>query len=337
MIRWKHALAWLLLAASAAAQSPTAADRREFVEPHMGTLFRIVLYATDANAARAAARAAFDSIAALNRALSDYDPTSELSRLGQQPPHTAVPLSPELFDILQRSQVLAEKTHGAFDVTLGPTIRLWRESRRTQKLPTDSARSAALQACGFAHLRLDPTARTATLLRPGMALDLGGIAKGYAADEALAVLERHGFTHAMVAASGDLALGDAPPGKSGWTVELAPFGATTGTVLVANAAVSTSADTAQFVEIGGTRYSHIVDPKTGLGLTKSTAVTVITRHATLSDGLATACSVLDLADAKNLVETWLESVRVIVHQRNADGSVQSTTFGRAPAGLFSPP
>ena len=337
MIRWKHALAWLLLAASAAAQRPTAADRREFVEPHMGTLFRIVLYATDATAAKGAALAAFDRIAALNRALSDYDPTSELSRLSQQPPHTAVPLSPELFDILQRSQVLAEKTHGAFDITLGPVIRLWRESRRTQKLPTDSARAAALQASGFAHLRLDPTTRTATLLRPDMALDLGGIAKGYAADEALAVLARQGFTQAMVAASGDLALGDPPPGKSAWTVELAPFGATAGTVLVANAAVSTSAYTAQFVEIGGTRYSHIVDPKTGLGLTKSAAVTVITRRATLSDGLATACNVLRLAEAKTLVETWPESVRLIVHQRNADGSVQSTTSGRAPAGLLSPP
>lgn len=336
MIRWKHALAWLLLAATAAAQSP-ADERREFVEPHMGTLFRIVLYAADANAAKAAARAAFDRIAALNRTMSDYDPASELSRLSQHPPQLAVPLSPDLLDILQRSQILAEKTHGAFDVTLGPVIRLWRETRRTGQLPPDAARAAALQASGFAHLRLDPAARTATLLCPGMALDLGGIAKGYAADAALAVLARHGFTHAMVAASGDLALGDPPPGKAGWTVELAPFGATTGTVLATNAAVSTSADTAQFVELGGARYSHIVDPRTGLGLTQSAAVTVITRHATLSDGLATACSVLGLADAKNLAETWPESVRVIVHQRNADGSVQSTSFGRAPAGLLSPP
>jgi len=110
VIRWKHALAWLLLAASAAAQSPTAADRREFVEPHVGTRgFESCSTPADATAAKLAARAAFNRIAALNRAMSDYDPASELSRLGQQPLHTAVPLSPELFDILRRSQIVAEK------------------------------------------------------------------------------------------------------------------------------------------------------------------------------------------------------------------------------------
>jgi len=337
---WQHAAAGLLGFIVAASPNFAAPERLEYIEPHMGTLFRIVLYPPDPAVAKAAARAAFDRIAALNRIMSDYDPSSELMRLCAQPPATPVPVSAELFDILQRSQAIAEKTHGAFDVTLGPVIRLWRETRRTHALPTDAARTAAQQASGFQHLRLDPGARTVTLLRPHMALDLGGIAKGYAAEAALAVLAQRGIPSAMVAASGDLALGDAPPGKPGWQIELNPFGSTSGqplTLIVAHAGVSTSGDAEQFITLGGVRYSHIVDPATGLGLTRPTAVTVVTQHATLADALATTCSVLAPAAAQQLADHSAESVRVIVHQRNADGSTQSTAFGHAPAGLISTP
>ncbi len=340
MTGWKLAAACLAFFAISHAPALAVQERYEFVEPHMGTLFRIVLYAPDPASAKVAARTAFDRISALNRIMSDYDPASELMRLCRAPTGTAVPVSAELFDILQRSQLLAEKTHGTFDVTLGPVIRLWRESRRTHALPTAEVLTAAQHASGFAHLHLDSTARTVTLLRPGMLLDLGGIAKGYAADEALSILSQCGFPCAMVAASGDLAFGDAPPGKPGWNVEIMPFGEAAGaplTLVLANSAVSTSGDTEQFVEIGGVRYSHIVDPATGLGLTKSIAVTVVARHATLTDGLDNTCSVLDSAAAQRLAETWPESVRVIIHQRNADGSLARTTFGRAPAGLISPP
>ena len=337
---WKHAAVGLLGFIVTASSNFAAPERLEYIEPHMGTLFRIVLYPSDPALAKAAARAAFDRIAALNRIMSDYDSSSELMRLCAQPPNTAVAVSSELFDILQLSQAIAEKTHGAFDVTLGPVISLWRETRRTHALPTEAARTAALHASGFRHLRLDPLTRTVTLLRPNMALDLGGIAKGYAAEAALSVLAQHGITSAMVAASGDLALGDPPPGKTGWKIELNPFGSTTGTpliLIVAHAGVSTSGDTEQFVTLGGVRYSHIVDPATGLGLTRPTAVTVVAPHATLADALATACSVLVPAAAQQLADDSTESVRVIVHQRNADGSTRSASFGHAPAGLIFTP
>lgn len=337
---WKNAAVGLLGLIVAAAPNFAAPERLEYIEPHMGTLFRIVLYPPDPAVAKVAARAAFDRIAALNRIMSDYDPTSELMRLCAQPPAVPVPVSAELFDILQRSQAVAEQTHGAFDVTLGPVIRLWRESRRTRALPSDVARTAALKASGYNYLRLDPGARTVTLLRPHMSLDLGGIAKGYAAAAALAVLRQHGIPCAMVAASGDLALGDPPPGKPGWQIVLDPFGSNIGkplTLIVAHAGVSTSGDNEQFVTLGGVRYSHIVDPATGLGLTRPTAVTVVAPHATLADALATACSVLTPTAAQALADHSAESIRVIVHQRNADGSTQSTAFGHAPVGLISTP
>ena len=337
---WKNAAAGLLGFIVAATPTFAAPERLEFIEPHMGTLFRIVIYPPDLAAAKTAARAAFERIAELNRIMSDYDPNSELMRLCAQAPGTPVPVSAELFDILERSQEVAEKTHGAFDVTLGPVIRLWRETRRTHALPSAAARIAAQKATGFKHLRLDPRGRTVTLLYPHMSLDLGGIAKGYAAEAALTVLKHYGIPCAMVAASGDLAVGDPPPGKPGWQIELNPFGSNPGaplTLIIAHAGISTSGDTEQFVTIGGVRYSHIIDPSTGLGLTRPTAVTVVTAHATLADALATACSVLDPASAQLLADNLDESVRVIVHQRNADGSTHHTSFGRAPAGLISTP
>lgn len=324
--------------ASAPSASGTAGTPRrlEFVAPHMGTLFRIVLFAADETDARAAATAAFARVGELNRLMSDYDPQSELMRLERQPAGTAVVVSAELFDVLQRSQRLAAASDGAFDVTLGPVVRLWREARRTRRRPTDSERDAARRTVGHEKLRLDPAKRTVTLLAPGMQLDLGGIAKGFAADEALAVLHRLGFAQAMVAASGDLALGDAPPGAPGWKVEIAPFKQPLPEPLVlvaANVGISTSGDTEQFVEIGGVRYSHIVDPATALGLTAPVAVTVIARNAAQADSLATAGSVLAIHSREKLADCLGDSARALVFRRDESGRIQRTSYGSSPPGL----
>ena len=341
---WFRAVALLIgfafLVTTGRTASAAQLERFEFVEPHMGTLFQIVLFAPELPAAKVAAQAAFTRIEELNRIMSDYAPNSELNRLCQQPAGTTVPVSAELFDILQRSQVLAAKTAGAFDVTIGPAVKLWRQSRRDKKLPTAEQRLNAKKAYGFEKLRLDPAKRTATLLVPNMSLDLGGIAKGYAADVALAVIARHGFDCAMVAASGDLAFGAPPPGKPGWNVKLAPFGedaSQTLTIVVAHVGVSTSGAAEQFVEIGGVRYSHIIDPTTGLGLTTGIAATVIAPSATLSDGLDNACCTMPAELTKNVVDHWDESIRVIIYHRNADGSLRTEAFGTPPAGLLSSP
>lgn len=332
----------LIASAAARAESPAGPppiatlSRFEFVAPHMGTLFRIVLFAPGATEAQDAARAAFARIAELNRIFSDYLPDSEVRQLEQMLPGTAGGVSPELFDLLQRSRQLAADSHGAFDVTLGPVVRLWREARKTHRLPTPAQRAAALDATGHAKLRLNPADRSVTLLAPGMQFDFGGIAKGLAADEALAVLARHGLTHAMVSASGDLALGDAPPGSPGWRIELAPFGQPSpnpNLVIAANVGISTSGDTEQFVEIDGVRYSHIVDPATGLGLTHSVAVTVIARSATQSDSLATACSVLAITGEDKITACLGNSARAIVLRRDECGRIQRSAYGSAPPGL----
>jgi thiamine biosynthesis lipoprotein len=262
----------------------------------MGTLFRITLYAPDQDTAHAGFRAAFARVGELDEILSDYKPNSELMRLCRVEAGRPVRVSSELFTVLAASQDLASQTDGAFDVTLGPVIRLWRQARKEKRLPARVEIAAALGRCGYKKLKLDAGTQTVSLASPEMLLDLGGIAKGYAADEALRVLRTHGLPRALVAASGDLSIGDAPPSKHGWRVGVdsldAPSSNFTRVLTLNNAAVSTSGDSEQFVEFNGTRYSHIIDPKTGLGLTSRIAVTVIAPHGIDSDGLATAVSVL---------------------------------------------
>lgn len=283
--------------------SAPAADRQLFeaVEPHMGTLVRIKLYADGARQAKAAFRAAFDRIAQLDDALSDYKPASELNRICRTAVARPVAAGADLFRVLEASQELAGETDGAFDVTLGPVIRLWRQARNTNRLPDSAVLREAAGRCGYRKLHLDPAKRTVMLDQAGMQLDAGGIAKGYAADAALSILAQLGIGSALVAASGDLAFGDPPPGQRGWRIGVDSFdrpeAAFTRVLELSNAAVSTSGDGEQHLDIEGTRYSHIIDPATGMGLSHSISVTGITvtivaRHGIDADGLATAVSVL---------------------------------------------
>ncbi|MEW4570259.1 FAD:protein FMN transferase [Tautonia sp. JC769] len=269
--------------------------RFEFQETHMGSAFRLLIYCNDEELASGAARAAFARIALLDATLSDYKPDSELMRLSDRAGGDPVPVSPELFEVLARSRELSGRTDGAFDVTINPVVKLWRRARRNRELPSRSQLDEALSRVGWRDLELDAQARTVRLARPGMRLDVGGIAKGYASDAALAELRGAGITRALVAGAGDIVVGDPPPGRPGWRVGIASADAEAGErrmLCLRNQAVSTSGDAERFVEIEGVRYSHIVDPRTGLGLTGRSSVTVVAPDGTTSDSLATAISVL---------------------------------------------
>ncbi len=278
-----------------------ASERIESFEPHMGTTFRVVLYADDVSRARDALHAAFDRVAELDHKLSDYLPDSELNRACGSAVGRDVPISDDFYVVLLAAQSLAERTDGAFDVTLGPVIRLWRTARQTGKLPKVNAITSALQRTGYRKLHLRGRCAEPThTMRLGYGrecnLDLGAIAKGYAADEALRVLRERGFRQALVAASGDIALGDPPPGEDGWETGIDSIDAQgesfTEVLRLHNAAVSTSGDTEQSVRIGGVRYSHIVNPATGSGLARRIGVTVIAAKGIDSDSLSTAASVI---------------------------------------------
>ncbi len=265
-------------------------QRYRYSQIQMGVPMELVLYAANESTANKGAQAAYERIKELNSVLSDYDPQSELSRLSDSAGQgRAVHVGPDLWLVLSRSQLLAERTGGAFDVTVAPYVKLWRRARRSKEFPPADRMAEARAAVGYRHLRLDPQNHTATLVRPGMRLDLGGIAMGYACDEALRVLRELGIAQALIDASGDILVGDAPPGAEGWKIGIAPLDAKDGPpsryVLVKNAAVTTAGDAAQFVEIGGRRYSHIVDPHTGLGLSTHSSVTVIAPDCITADAL----------------------------------------------------
>jgi thiamine biosynthesis lipoprotein len=284
--------------------------RFTFSEAHMGTIFKIILYASDAELAAQAASAAFERIAALDNAMSDYKPDSELMRLCQAGGGPPVKVSEDLFHVLAAAQELAARSDGAFDITVGPVVRLWRRARRQHELPDLDRMAQALTLVGYRNLQLDPTQRTVQLLKPGMLLDLGGIAKGYAADEALRVLKRDGITSALVAAAGDIACSRPPPGREGWRIEIATLVPSAKSVdermrylLLHDAAVSTSGDAEQHLDFGGQRYSHIINPATGIALTGRRSVTVVAPSGIAADSNAVAVCVLGSERGLRLVDS----------------------------------
>lgn len=301
--------------------------RFEAVEPHMGTLVRITVHTPDEQSARDAFRAAFDRIRQLDRILSDYQPDSELNQVTTTAVARPVRISDDLFAVLRASQDLARATDGAFDITQGPVVRLWRAARKTARLPGDDALQEAASRSGFRKLHLDDKRRTVTLDIAGMALDVGAIGKGYAASEALEVLSARGVRSAMVAVSGDLAFSDAPPGRHGWRIRVHTVDASIANVPdvveLTNAAVSTSGSSEQHVEIDGRRYSHVIDPFSGIGLVNDITVTVIAQNGVEADGLDTAVSVLGADRGLALVES--RGAAALVVQRTA----ASTTVRRS--------
>ncbi|MGL4465172.1 MAG: FAD:protein FMN transferase [Planctomycetia bacterium] len=319
----------LIGAAIARSEPPRPPERFASSRLLMATTFKIVLYADDEAAATRAAGAAFDRIAVLESIMSDYSDVSELTLLSNDAGGKPKPVGNELFDILSRSRRVSEATDGAFDVTVGPLVRLWRRARATRELPDRRMIDDYLSRAGYAKLVLDPAARTAELKGKGMRLDLGGIAKGYAADEALKVLAAHGVDCAIVVAGGDVAATRRPPpGRDGWTVDIQPprpkkddapaDGAVAPRVRFAGGGVSTSGDAEQFLELGGVRYSHIVDPRTGWATTDRVQATVVAPDATTSDALATAVCVLGPEKGIAVVEST-PGVAVLVLKATPDG------------------
>lgn len=277
----------------------------------MGVQTRVVLWAEGPAVAESAARAAFNRIEQLDSAMSDYRVDSELNRLSAKAGGPAMKISRDLFAVLALSCDLARRSSGAFDPTVGPLVRLWRTARRSGRLPEAAALKAARAASGWRMMILDAHARTARLARPGMKLDLGGIAKGYACQKAVQAVAQQGVRSCLVEMGGDVALGAAPPGERGWRVEIPNAPEPQRMQVLSNCAVSTSGDTEQYVEIGGKRYSHIVDPRTGTGLTSRIAVTVIAPDGGLSDSLSTAVSVLGEAQGRKLC-TQFKGVRLFL-------------------------
>ena len=270
------------------------AEKFEFRENHMGSVFRLVLYTESQAEASKAAQAAFKRVAELNQILSDYDPESEVNALSASSGKGEwIQLSSDLLEMLTQARNYSQLSKGYFDVTVGPMVRLWRKSVREAKLPDKKRLNKVKQSVGYEHILLQTEQSQAKLEQPGMRIDFGGIAKGYAVDEAYKVIMKFDIETALVDGGGDMYLGPAPEGKEGWEVSIqsSENDSSGKKVILANCGIATSGDRYRYVELGGKRYSHIIHPKKGLGITQRRQVTVIAPSSTQADALASTFSV----------------------------------------------
>lgn len=285
-------------------------QRFSFTEQKMGAPFTIVFYAPDSASANQLARQCFRLVDSFVLIFSDYLDSSELSRLTTaagkelQP----IPVSPALMDILLLSKTGYEKSGGAFDITIGPLSALWRAARKSKQFPTDEAVQAAKRLVGFNNLRIDTLHKTVLFLQSGIQLDLGGIAQGYIAQKVMDFLQARQVTNALVNASGDIVTSGPPPGLPGWTVGVNMpqhnKDLLEKKLLLQHKAVTTSGDLYQYMEHGGKKYSHIIDPRTGYGVTFHRNITVIANDGATADWLATACSILPIRKTKKIIRQF---------------------------------
>jgi len=271
----------------------------------MGSLFNIILYVEDSTQANQLAFNSFLLVDSLNHIFSDYEPESELNKLSASSGSgTWFKPSPVLWQILLQSKTAFEKSGGAFDITIGPLTILWRNARKENRFPSEEEVKYNKESVGFSSLLFDTSERRVQLTKKRMHLDLGGIAKGWTAQYVLNYLKTHGVSSALVGAAGDITVADPPPGKAGWNIGMNVPGSETelmkNTIEITNASISTSGDVYQYIMHNGKKYSHIIDPQTGFGITFQRNVTIIANNGATADWLATTCSILPMRKCRRL-------------------------------------
>lgn len=276
-----------------------------FSQPKMGSPLTITMYANDSSKASYIAREAYKIVDSLNLIYSDYIENSELNLLSKKAGINAfTKVSPALWEMLNLSIKAAQQSKGAYDITIGSMVKLWRKARKEKVFPEEKNLKNALKSVGYQYIILDSTTHSVKLLRADTQLDVGGVGKGYVAQVVLNFCKSEGINKVLVDAGGKLAMAGQvdKPWRIGITIpnseELIPQ-----YLMLQNQAVATSGNRYQFVEIGGKKYSHIINPRTGLGLTHQRNVTAIAPDGATADWLATACSVLSVRKALRLIES----------------------------------
>lgn len=271
----------------------------------MGTRFSIVIEAPPSQQVKAAARAAFDRIDELDRMMSSYRSESELRKLCRSAETaSSMVVSADMCEVLLVADRIYRLSSGAFDVTVGPLVRLWRRAIERRRPPPDRGIAALMERIGADHLSIDPATREVKFSRPGIEIDLGGIAKGYALECAREILVDRGFNRCLIEGGGDIAC-SSPPSQPPWRIGLAPLsseGSPSLFIEVEDGAVATSGDSFRYLDYQGRRYSHVIDPRSGWGVVGPSSVTVVAIDATVADALATALSVLGPIEGKALLE-----------------------------------
>jgi thiamine biosynthesis lipoprotein len=259
----------LVGAASAPARpaAKTGALRLESSVVAMGSAYSVAVYGEDRTRMEEAVDAAFEEVHRLDEMLSNYKPESELSEINRAAAERPVAVTTELFDLLAACVRYSRASDGAFDITVGPLMKVWGFYKGTGRLPHRAEVRAAVDRVGYRHIVLDGANRTVRFARSGVELDPGGIGKGYAVDRMIEVLKQYGIRTALVSASGSSIYGlGAPPGEKGWKVQIRDpkdQSKSVAEVYLKDESMSTSGNYEKFFRAEGKIYSHIMDPRTG--------------------------------------------------------------------------
>jgi FAD:protein FMN transferase len=249
----------------------------------MACTYSIVAYGRDDQAIPRVLSEALDEVDRIDRLMSNYKPESPLSEVNREAARRAVRVSPELFAFLAECLRYSRESEGAFDITVGPLMKAWGFFRGEGRMPSDTELAAARNRTGYRHVILHAGESTVQFDRDGMELDLGGIAKGYAVDRVIGLLRAKGVERALVSAGGSTLYGlGTPPGKEGWPVRIDEAAMQ---VTLKDRALSVAGSSEKFFEVGGVRYSHIMDPRTGRPAQTVRSVAVLTGNGTAGDAL----------------------------------------------------
>lgn len=285
-------MAFAMIVCVRADQSELVPKLHRYTEPQLGTVIQLLLYSDNKEQTGALAVQCFDRVKELDSILSDYKKDSELNQLCSKEIGVAHEVSNDLFAVLAVAQKVSEQSAGAFDVTVGSSSKQWRESKTN---------FAERDVC-YTDLVLDAKRQKVTF-KKALSLDLGGIGKGYIADQLMALIQATGVQSAAVSIGGETLLADAPPGKKGWKVGIEnPEKQIVGALMIENAAISTSGDSYQFFELDGKRHAHLIDPKLNRSKQNRLNVVTIAPSATQADAWATALRILPTQKAHALAE-----------------------------------
>ncbi len=286
----------------------------------MGTHFAVTIFCDDERKAEIVLSQAEEEVIRLNRIFSDYLDDSEVTKLSKAAGNEgATPISRELWDVLKFAQELSVRTDGVFDVTIGPLSRLWRRAFRRDEMPDSSAVADNLSLVKHQNLSLQHEMKAAYLTKPGMRIDLGGIAKGYTMDVLADLIRGQGVHRFLIDAGGDLLAGEAPPGKKGWDIALSGTADAQGNirkVVLVNKALATSGTTYRFIEHKGLRYGHIINPKTGYGINSRHNFAVMADDGMTADALATTLAIMGSVDFGQVCATY-DGCEILYFERKA--------------------
>jgi thiamine biosynthesis lipoprotein len=252
----------------------------------------------------------------LNNIFSDYSSTSEVGKLASMATVKAQKVSDELYEVILLSKQAWKRSGKTFDITIGGLTQLWRKTKKENRFPSKEEIKKAKQLTGFKNIYYDIFTKEITFKKQGIRFDFGGIVPGYAAQKVMDLLKTKHINIALVDASGDIVVSDPPPGKDGWTVAInlpeSQDEVWDKNLELKNFAVSTSGDVYRYTIHEGKKYSHIIDPRTGYGVTSQRNVTVIAKDGTTADWLATACSILPIKKALKLAEKEHAAVLIAI-------------------------